>query len=75
MKIEKPKLTGKTDRENLQILESWANSLVDELQHQMTHIDETNMVGDMITRKEIETAMERQYMELRELIIQRTKGG
>lgn len=76
MKLEKPKLTGKTDRENLHILETWADNLVDSLNYEVNHIDDSNLVeGKLITREEVEEIMQKNYQELRELIVNRTKGG
>lgn len=76
MKIEKPKLIGKTDKENLYILETWATNLVDELNYTMTHIDNSNFAEEkFVTQDILEQEMQKQYQELRELIVNRTKGG
>ena len=74
--FEKPKLTGKTDKENLEILETWANNLVDKLNYGITHIDETNMVPGKtyVSVEDFQNAMEKQYQELRKFIVERTKG-
>ena len=47
MKIEKPVLNGRTDRENLHILETWAGNLLDELNFILGHLDETNFVPEV----------------------------
>lgn len=74
--FRKPILNGKTDKENLQILETWATNLIDRLNHSMTHIDETNVVEGLrfVSESQMEEKLQEQYKELRRLIIERTKG-
>lgn len=76
MMFQKPILNGKTDKENLQILETWATNLVDRLNHSITHIDETNVVEGLrfVSEPQMEEKLQEQYKELRKLIIERTKG-
>ena len=76
MKLEKPDLHGRTDRENLAQLETWANNLVDSLNYMLNHMDNTNIVQGMalVTQEEMEEKMQQQYTELREYIVSRTKG-
>ena len=76
MKLEKPKLTGKTDKENLHLLETWATNLVDKLNYAMSHIDDKNFTeNNFVSQEMLKKEMQGQYKELRELIIERTKGG
>ena len=74
--FEKPVLTGKTEKENLEILETWANNLVDKLNYSITHIDDTNLVSGekYMTEEKYQEISQNQYKELRELIVERTKG-
>lgn len=74
--LQKPILSGKTDKENLHILETWASNLVDQLNHSLTHIDNTNVVSglQLVSEEHLEKAMQEQYKELRKLIVKRTKG-
>lgn len=74
--FQKPILNGKTDKENLHILETWASNLVDLLNHSITHIDETNMANGIkfVSENEMRQSMQKQYKELRKLIVKRTKG-
>ena len=76
MKVEKPVLNGKTDAENIQILETWASNLTDLINYEINHLDERNFVpGVLPEMKLLEQKIDRNYQELRELIINRTKGG
>ena len=74
--FQKPILNGKTDKENLQILETWATNLVDRLNHAITHIDENNVVEGLnfVSESQMEEKLQEQYKELRKLMIERTKG-
>lgn len=74
--FQKPILNGKTDKENLHILETWASNLVDQLKHSLTHIDNTNVVSGLhlVSENDLDKAMQEQYKELRKLIVKRTKG-
>ena len=74
--FQKPILNGKTDKENLQILETWATNLVDRLNHSITHIDNSNVVEGLrfVSEEVLAEKLQEQYNELRKLIIERTKG-
>lgn len=76
MMFEKPVLNGKTDKENLHILETWATNLIDKLNHAITHIDSTNVTAGLhfVTESDLDKRMQKQYEDLRRLIIERTKG-
>ena len=77
MKTERPILNGKTDRENLHILESWAQNLMDELEYTLNHIDETILAKPegYVRQEQMQESLDRQYKELRSLIVSRTKGA
>lgn len=76
MKTERPILNGKTDRENLHIMETWAQNLMDELEYTLNHLDGSNMAEPerYVSQDEMQEALDKKYEELRALIIRRTKG-
>ena len=76
MDIVKPEINGRTDREKIEQIATWANNLADSLNYILNHMDSNNMVPglNLVTEERLEEKMQEQYKELRKLIIERTKG-
>lgn len=76
MQIERPEITGNTDRERLEQLATWASNMTDSLNYILNHMDSTNFVPGLhlVTEEQLQEQLQEQYKELRKIIVERTKG-
>lgn len=76
--VDELRIKSKEPDEQIKEIEQWARDLTEKLNHALNHLDETNfnesMVGKMdgTALKEVQSQLNTQYRELRELIIKRT---
>ena len=71
--IDKPNIQGRTEEENIKNLQRWAGKTVDTLNYILSHLDETNFAVKPVFPEELAEEMDRQYQELRALIVARTQ--
>ena len=67
--LKKLKIKGKDLNEDLQKIESWAQGFVKQVEYEINHIDDSNMVTAPISRAEVEAMINEKYEELRTYIV------
>lgn len=76
LKIDSPNLNGRSLEENVKNLQTWAVKLSNNLNYGINHLDSTNFTEGQapLTEAQILELMDKQYMELRQYIINMVRG-
>lgn len=73
LQIDKPNTQGRTEQENIENLQKWANKMVDQINYQFTHLDRSNFAESPVFDEQLQRELAQQYEELRALIVARTQ--
>jgi len=55
--IKKPSLRGMTTEQAIATLDTWIAQTADELNYALSHLDNSNMVNDYVTKEEVQKMM------------------